>query len=86
MKIVILDAATVTANDISFDCFNEFGEVVAYDLTPEEKLNERISDADMVITNKCVLTATVMEQAKKLYAKTATGNEYAEFMSQNSSK
>jgi hypothetical protein len=27
-----------------------------------------------------------MAQAKKLYAKTATGNEYAEFMSQNSSK
>lgn len=66
MKIVILDAATVTANDISFDCFDRFGEVVAYDLTPQEKLVERIIDADMVITNKCVLTARIMEQAKKL--------------------
>ena len=27
-----------------------------------------------------------MEQAKKLYAKTATGNEYAEFMSQKAGK
>ena len=66
MKIVILDAATVTANDISFECFDRFGEVVAYDLTPQEKLVERIIDADMVITNKCVLTASIMEQAKKL--------------------
>lgn len=38
---------------------------------------------DNIISKEVIIP---MAQAKKLYAKTATGNEYAEFMSQNSSK
>ena len=38
---------------------------------------------DNIISKEVIIP---MEQAKKLYAKTATGNEYAECMSQNSSK
>ena len=59
MKIVITDAATVTGGDISLDCFNEFGEVVIYDLTTEEQIIERIKDADIVLSNKTQLKANI---------------------------
>jgi glycerate dehydrogenase len=66
MKIVITDASTVTNGDITFERFGEFGETVIYDLTPPELLKERIADADIVITNKSVLTAEVMQSATNL--------------------
>ena len=38
MKIVILDAATLTINnDIDFSIFDRFGEVKIYDFTKDEK-------------------------------------------------
>lgn len=66
MKIVITDASTVTGGDISFDVFNEFGEVKIYDLTSPEETASRIKDADIVLCNKTPITAEVMKGAKNL--------------------
>lgn len=66
MRIVITDGATVTDDAISLDIFNEFGEVTAYDLTPPERLAERIRDADAVLCNKSPLTAEVLAAAPHL--------------------
>ncbi|MGN0597644.1 MAG: D-2-hydroxyacid dehydrogenase [Ruminiclostridium sp.] len=60
MKIVITDSATVTKGDISFSSLAKYGTVIRYDLTPPEKLNERIRGAEMIICNKTVITAETM--------------------------
>ncbi|MBR2044330.1 MAG: D-2-hydroxyacid dehydrogenase [Clostridia bacterium] len=66
MKIVITDASTVTGGDLSFDIFEQFGQVVKYDLTTAEELPLRIKDADIVLCNKTPMTAAAMKTAEKL--------------------
>ncbi len=77
MKIVFLDKKSLGA-DSSIDIFNQLGEVINYDTTAAEELDERIADADAIITNKVVINAESMDKAKKLkyigIAATGTNN------------
>lgn len=66
MKIVITDAITVSQGDIDLNILSEFGELVIYPSTNEHEIEERISDADMVICNKTPLFESVLKSAKKL--------------------
>ncbi len=66
MKIVILDAQTITKGDISLDSLKDFGEVVTYNLTKFEEIPSRIKDADAVICNKTLLNAESLKGADKL--------------------
>lgn len=66
MKIVITDADTVTGGDISFDVFNEFGEVEVFGLTSPDETADRIREADIVLCNKTPMTADVLKTAKNL--------------------
>lgn len=66
MKIVILDAFTTNPGDLSWDRFNELGEVTAYDYTPEDQIIERCKDAEIIIDNKVVLNKDVLEKLPKL--------------------
>lgn len=67
MKIVILDAATLTLNnDIDFSVFNQFGEVTIYQHTSDEEIAERIKEADVVLCNKSLMTEEKMCGAKNL--------------------
>lgn len=66
MRIVITDGATVVDENISLDIFDQFGEVITYDLTPPELLAERIRDADAVLCNKTPITAEAMAGAPHL--------------------
>lgn len=66
MKIVILDAQTVTNGDVSLKPLEKYGEVVIYNLTSYEQIAQRIKDADAVICNKTVLNESNMKDAKKL--------------------
>lgn len=53
MKIVILDAETLTINnDIDFSVFDQYGDVTIYPFTKDEEITERIKDADIVLCNK----------------------------------
>ena len=74
MKIVILDAKTL-GDDMEFSQFEKLGEVVVYQTTSETQLEERISDAEVIIVNKIKLNETNLECAKKLklICVTATG-------------
>ena len=64
MKIVLLDALTFGESDLSG--FESLGEVVVYQTTsPEERL-ERIVDADVIVTNKVVITKEMMAECTKL--------------------
>lgn len=66
MKIVILDAQTITKGDVSLDSLKDFGEVVTYKLTKFEEIPERIKDADAVICNKTILNEISLSGAEKL--------------------
>lgn len=73
MKIVFLDRKTL-GDDISLEQFDSLGEVTYYEFTkPEDTLN-RVKDADVVVTNKVVISKEIMEQSNiKLICITATG-------------
>jgi glycerate dehydrogenase len=73
MKIVILDKKTL-GDDIDLSGFNKFGEVVMHDSTTYEQTQERVKDADIVVTNKVVLDKTILENSNiKLICVAATG-------------
>ena len=73
MKIVILDA--LTYGDTSLEKFNELGEVVVYQTTTPEEVLKRIENATVIVTNKVVITASMMDATPslKLICVAATG-------------
>ena len=75
MKIVILDGYTTNPGDLSWDRIKKFGNLTVYDRTAKENVSERIGDADIVITNKALVTKEVMDSCKniKLITTLATG-------------
>lgn len=67
MKLVILDAYAENPGDLSWDWLkNIVEEYDIYDITPPEKVIERSIDADILVTNKTVLTADIISQLPKL--------------------
>ncbi|PUE63559.1 D-2-hydroxyacid dehydrogenase [Arcobacter caeni] len=73
MKIVILDRATL-GFDVDISIFETLGEVISYDLTLPSETTNRVKDADIVITNKVMISKEVMENSNlKLICISATG-------------
>lgn len=66
MKIVVLDGKTTNPGDISWKELEALGELTVYDTTPPELVNQRAGDADVIITNRIDLTATVLEALPSL--------------------
>ncbi|MDO7252637.1 D-2-hydroxyacid dehydrogenase [Helicobacter cappadocius] len=73
MKIVILDAKTLGECDLS--PIEKFGEFKIYQTTTPEETLTRSQDADIILTNKVVLDASVLQKLPKLklICVTATG-------------
>lgn len=73
MKIAILDRATL-GNDVDVSIFEQFGELIVYDMTSEEQTQDRVKDVDIVLTNKVVINSSQMDNSSmKLICITATG-------------
>lgn len=74
MKIIFLDAKSV-GEDIDFSNFQNLGDFVTYDYTAHDEISERVSDADVIITNKCLMNEETLKNAQnvKLICVTATG-------------
>ncbi len=74
MKIVCLDADTL-GNDVDLDAvFGKFGEFVSYNMTETNQTVQRLQNADIVLTNKVLITKDVIAQTNlKLICVTATG-------------
>jgi len=66
MKIVVLDGYTLNPGDLSWGGFENLGETVVYDRTPEDKVAERIGDAEIVFTNKTPVTRETMSICKNI--------------------
>ncbi len=72
LKIVCLDAATLGNADLS--AFRDFGDFVSYELTPKDKVVERLQGADVAMVNKVVLDEAVLDATNlRLILETATG-------------
>jgi len=72
-KIVLLDALTFGETDLSG--FDKLGSVEIYQTTTKEQTKERITNANVIVTNKVVITDELMACAKdlKLICVAATG-------------
>lgn len=73
MNIVILDA--LTYGDTPLAGFESLGDVTVYQTTSVDETSERVKDAEVIVTNKVVISDTVMESAPnlKLICVAATG-------------
>ncbi|MCD6432642.1 MAG: D-2-hydroxyacid dehydrogenase [Sulfurimonas sp.] len=73
MKIVLLDALTFGETDLSG--FDSLGEVEVFQTTPEDEIQKRITNCDVIVTNKVVIADVHMLNTPtlKLICVAATG-------------
>ena len=62
MKIVVLDGYGLNPGDLSWNGFESLGDCTVYDRTPSDMVIERAREAEIVLTNKTVLSASHLEQ------------------------
>ncbi|MEJ7693081.1 D-2-hydroxyacid dehydrogenase [Daejeonella sp.] len=62
MKIVVLDGYTLNPGDISWEAISKQGDLKVYDRTPEDKILERVGDAELVFTNKTPLRENILKR------------------------
>lgn len=67
MRIVVLDGYTLNPGDLSWDALKALGEVTVYDRTPADQVIERIGDAEVVFTNKTVLSKEVFVACTQIH-------------------
>jgi glycerate dehydrogenase len=74
-KIVFLDAQTINPAEIDLNIFSDFGNFIYYDRSEQGQVLERIADAELVLTNKTVLSAEMLSKLPNLkyIGVTATG-------------
>ena len=66
MKITVLDGYALNPGDLSWRGFEELGDLTVYDRTSQEEVLERSKDSEILLTNKTVLSGTVLEQLTQL--------------------
>lgn len=66
MKIVVLDGYTLNPGDLSWDGLRMLGDITVYDRTPRVQIIERSREADIILTNKTILDATVLKSLSHL--------------------
>ena len=62
MKIVILDGFTANPGDLSWKGLEELGTLTVYDRTRPEETVARAADAEIILTNKVIISREVMAQ------------------------
>lgn len=66
MKSVVLDGFALNPGDLSWKGLEALGACTVYDRTPVEAVVERGSDADVILTNKTVLSAETLAALPRL--------------------
>ncbi|MFY9417002.1 MAG: D-2-hydroxyacid dehydrogenase [bacterium] len=71
MKIVVLDGYTLNPGDLSWEGFERFGDLTVYDRTcydgsREDLVIERAREAEVVLTNKTILSRKVIASLPQL--------------------
>ena len=65
-KIVIAESHALNPGDLSWDSFKELGDVVVYDRTTKDELEERIKDAEYIFVNKLSISEKILDKCPKL--------------------
>lgn len=66
MKIVVLDGYAMNPGDLSWDALKALGELTLYDRSTLQETLARTRDAAIILTNKAVVSAEVIERATHL--------------------
>ena len=66
MKIVVLDGCTLNPGDLSWKDLEIFGECTVYDRTAPKDVVRRAAEAEIILTNKTVLSASIIGSLTKL--------------------
>ena len=66
MKIVVLDAYAMNPGDLNWDELQLLGETDIYERSSAAETPSRIADADIVLTNKALLTKEIIDNAPRL--------------------
>ena len=66
MKIVVLDGYALNPGDLSWGHFESLGECVVHERTPASETVSRASGAEIILTNKTLLTREIIEQLPDL--------------------
>ena len=66
MKIVVLDGYGLNPGDLSWSAWEALGELTVYDRTSPSELLERSVGAEVLITNKTLITAENMDELPSL--------------------
>ena len=65
MKIVDLDGYAANPGDLSWEAFEQLGDLVVYDNTSPEQIIERAKDAEILLVNKIELNKDIISQLPK---------------------
>jgi glycerate dehydrogenase len=66
MKIIILDGYTLNPGDISWADFETLGDFTTYDRTSPDKIVERSENAEIILTNKTIISKETIAKLPKL--------------------
>lgn len=66
MNIIVLDANTVNPGDLSWEKLQQLGQVTLYPRTAKDEVVERCQAADIILTNKVVISADIMARLPRL--------------------
>lgn len=66
MNIVVLDGYGLNPGDLSWDPIKALGNLTVYDRTSDQEIVQRAIDADIILTNKTILTAGTLQSLPKL--------------------
>ena len=61
MKIAVLDGYTSNPGDLSWDAFEELGELTVHDRTTPDEVVSRCAGCEVVFTNKVILNAEIID-------------------------
>jgi glycerate dehydrogenase len=66
MNIVVLDGYTLNTGDLSWVDLSELGNLTVYDRTPSELVIERSAGADILLTNKTMMSTEILRSLPRL--------------------
>lgn len=66
MKAIVLDGYTLNPGDLSWEKLEELCSLTIYDKTLPEEVFERAKDAEIIFTNKTILSKELLEKFDKL--------------------
>jgi glycerate dehydrogenase len=66
MKIGVFDSFCVNPGDMNWEGLKEFGEFEVYDRISKNNISELAADVEIILTNKTIIKADLMDQLPKL--------------------